>query len=251
MTKKDKIVVCDTNIWYAIAEGQISEKDFEDCHLIGTFITAYEFHKTDAMLNKPEIWKNAIRAFHKYSERFKMEEPDNYLRTLTGQKVNNSIEKAIFGALLTAPDVLDTADVVQLQADIYSTRAMLKRDEAEFMSHLRNGQQKFEQFAELRKSLAHKKNHSKFLEESTKPILTFLSGNKDIDWKNVDLWTNTFNQWMILLARDLQIKLKVNDFNDIMNLIYVKPGTMYWTRDLGRTVPLIKGAGFGHYLLER
>ncbi|MDR6808841.1 hypothetical protein J2Y45_006053 [Dyadobacter sp. BE34] len=251
MAKKDKIVICDTNIWYAIAEGQINEKDFEDCHLIGTFVSAYEFHKTDAMVKKPEIWKDAIRAFHKYSDRFKMEDPDNYLRTMSGQKVNNNIEKSIFGALLTGPEVLDTADVIQLQADIYSTRAMLKKDETEFMNHLRSEQQKFEQFDKLRESLAHKKNHGAFFEESTKPILTFLSRYENIDWKNVDLWANTFNQWMILLARDLHIKLKVNDFNDIMNLIYVKPGTMYWTRDLVRTVPLIKAAGLGHYLLER
>jgi hypothetical protein len=119
----------------------------------------------------------------------------------------------------------------------------------DFMEELRKSQNENENFVMLKQSLKIKKNQDLFLEKTTKPLLMAFSKNSSPDWPKVELWLNTYNEWLIRLTRDSQSKLKNNDFNDLMNLIYVKPGQLYWTLDERKTVPLIHESGNGHYLL--
>ncbi|TKT92649.1 hypothetical protein [Dyadobacter frigoris] len=63
MNGKKSIVICDTNIWYGIGEGTIEENVFNDVHLVGTFVSAYELSHSPAIYKKTEIWKRSVDAF--------------------------------------------------------------------------------------------------------------------------------------------------------------------------------------------
>ena len=59
-------VVCDTNIWYHIAGGQILLENITRYDLIGTGVNISEFASTDHLINNPSLLINALKAMLKH-----------------------------------------------------------------------------------------------------------------------------------------------------------------------------------------
>lgn len=88
------------------------------------------------------------------------------------------------------------------------------------------------------------------LEKTKELILTQVVNSTTLDWSKLELFLRTFDEWLFQLSVHPTMKLKSNDFHDIMMLAYVEPNSLYWTSDKVKTKRFIKSAGCGHYLYD-
>ncbi|MBK8635273.1 MAG: hypothetical protein IPN72_17595 [Saprospiraceae bacterium] len=64
------MIICDTNIWYRLGDGQLSESDFGGDELVVTGVNVEELCTTETMLTDPTSFKNAIKAINKYATQY-------------------------------------------------------------------------------------------------------------------------------------------------------------------------------------
>ncbi|MFN3446550.1 MAG: hypothetical protein ACK44D_12480 [Bacteroidia bacterium] len=57
-----KQIICDTNIWYSIAEGKIQLESLSNINLVFTYLNMVEFATTPNLYNRPSHVKNAIKS---------------------------------------------------------------------------------------------------------------------------------------------------------------------------------------------
>ena len=84
--------------------------------------------------------------------------------------------------------------------------------------------------------------------EITKHLITKPVVGVSLDWNRIELFLKTFDEWIRQLSIQPSLKIKPNDWNDLSNLVYVQPDSLYWTEDHKKTTEFIKDCGCGHYL---
>ncbi|TKT92648.1 hypothetical protein FDK13_07485 [Dyadobacter frigoris] len=132
---------------------------------------------------------------------------------------------------------------------IQTIKSTLSENASNGLEQIREAQTVFNDFKKLKELLKYPKYKLAHV-EIVKTHLLSISGEEYMDWTMLDLWLHTYNEWLIKITRDKNTGFTNNDFNDLMNLVYVPPGALYWSLDKKKTLPLIREAGFERYLFS-
>lgn len=236
MSNDKKNVVCDTSIWYQIADGKINPDQYKDYNLIGTFINAYELSRSPAIIKKSNIWNKAVDYFFGITKELRTHQPTKQLRKISGLPYEIHSYVGILSELRKVKEMPNK-----------NTPENLKKIEDSKKKHEVEASDLMEQIDEIRNNLYNKYGYKNYVQQISQPekrieqheiakqLFSRLHENIDIDWENIPLLRDTFDEWFFQLIKIKNLKLKNNDVSDFMNLMYVNPGELYWTKDDRKT----------------
>lgn len=256
-------IICDNNIWFGLASGEIHRDEVWRLNLIGTGTNIFELSASPLMADKPNELKGAIRTLLNYNKNLILESPmDFFLKSYNPPfEIDNSLSEALhfklfdyrkfdykipFGQYKGAMELVD--------------RYIKKKKELSnyFNDVIKESKKIIKQNGGKRKYIYkdHTESWKKFL------ILVFDNYNKsiykrsesleisEINWEQFDLFLNVWSKFFYLLEIEPTRVFKPNDIHDLLNLIYVQPGQKYWTLEK-RWIRIIKDLeGYSDYLFE-
>jgi hypothetical protein len=240
-------IICDTNIWRHIANGEevIPEAD----RLIPNYTNHQELVKAKGVVTQPEVISDALELIGRRNPSCRCDPPLVYLK------------------LLDSPDF--EYDLMGIHVDVFVSAAELAKGErvepgsqAEYFKRFEDGEKALQEFADLANKFAKPikdkklkaKDHRK--EDSTMANQELISQwvgmatgteglSESFDWSKVELLMGVMRVWFNNLELTPQ-KVKPNDLFDFFQLAYVHPGEKYWTNEKSWN-NLMKLADLGHY----
>ncbi|OIN56324.1 hypothetical protein [Arsenicibacter rosenii] len=240
-------IICDINIWYMLSDGRILPESVKDEQLIGTYINGYEFCCTPNILKDYNKFRNAVKAFKQYPRKYFGEWPVEYIKMLSNLKscipgwdqMNRKLDEVI------NTEEFQVSEVTRTEYSRYTDE--LAKAVIPFMEMVEKHREQI-----LVKAIHKKRMNDPLVrvqhKEVTVNVLNQLMGSNNIDWGKFELFVNTFDEWLRQLSIQPSLKMTSNDWNDLMNLVYVQPGSKYWTHDNKKTKVFIRDCGCGHYL---
>lgn len=251
--KKIKII-CDTNIWYGLGNGSIVfAEQGPKVSLIPTYIVIDELiHSKYSISNLPYL-REGIKAVKKKRSNLLLYPPMIFLLKLMDKTFEYNAQ-AIHGNILKAIERFANGGEVKIEKanDFEAYLELRKSGLIEYCNAVNTNA------PELRKKISDRKKYrlrdnsheikgliNDFIEESRYSNFKIPEG---FDWSKVELFIKTFGQ----LIKDIlttERKLEANDLFDVFQLVYVKPGQRFWTKDI-RLKRLIIESGLDHYLFD-
>ncbi|WP_266363478.1 hypothetical protein [Tellurirhabdus rosea] len=241
-------MVCDTNIWYWLSAGNISELEIQNKHLIGTFVTAQEFCSTYNIINNYKLYREAVIAFNQRSSIVITETPIEYIKKLSGldYSVNDGWEAFKALEYIIDNEILPSKELLLPHLDEYSNVGIELNSKV--MALKLDIQSKVSERGAYRRAMTTESAKAKHF-EVTKNIIAQLVGSNNINWEAIDLFISTFDEWLRQLSIMTTLTITPNDWSDIFNLVYVQPGDYYWSKDERKTKNFIKICGKSNYLI--
>lgn len=235
-------IICDTNIWYGIAQGRIRRPVAKLCHTRTVLHEILQAKPADCQRICYAIISQETAGFHLHpvahiADLLGFVLPEEYVsESIKQDKQKRSIIQLLASRSLAAEerDELDKMTCTFQEPIRHFWQALCG-----VVKDYKNIGGKMEQDAHLIETKAHIINwiKAKYPESVETDV---------INWERIELFLNTFNKWLIELAISAR-KPKFNDLVDAFNLAYVQPGTFYWTQDRDwRT--LISSVGLQRYL---
>lgn len=248
-----RTVICDTSVWYHMAEGKITPDEYRGYKLIGTFMNAYELSRTPAIVEKPEIWRNATKFFFENSSNFRCLDPVNYIKMVSKISFDNLGERQVLKVLRMVQERQSQYKYDTLEK-IYEYKEELEVDANEVMNQVidfRNGIKNSgpKEYGKYKRKATFPENRQKHL-IITKDLFSMLMGDVKVEWGHVQLFQDTYDEWLMQLSRIDNLRMTNNDWIDVFNLVYVKPGEYYWTKDEKKTKNFIIDSGNDDYLIS-
>ncbi|MCK8496040.1 hypothetical protein M0L20_29510 [Spirosoma sp. RP8] len=242
-------IICDTNIWYYIASGQIPESSLADKYLVGTFLTGYELCTSFHLVKNYDHIKQAVSAYVKAP--IITTTPVDHIRAISSS-THDADEWDILSDVLTAIFNLEKLP------DPHGIKKLLENYEEDLIrknNHLINSANSVrEQLQRVgrgqHKRLMNDKAAKDYHLELSKEVITNYMGGLVIDWQAFDLFLVAFDEWSRQLSIHPSMVIKPNDWVDLLNLVYVQPGSLYWTKDERRTKKFVIQRGYAHYLVN-
>lgn len=254
-------VICDTNIWYYLADGTIDPDNLKNQSLVATFYNFEELITSPNTLTNFQQVRKAAKAIVDHSDKLILENAFLYLANLIDPRFEDKRYSYNLGirnwAEIKRMAALD--DSFQLSSELraaYQMTAASRVNNGKDVAQIEND---FVQKVKTHSKKVWKENSSKYFRERFKGIVfelndymkVFSDGKiefKTTQLNNIEFFITAFLQF----SRNLEIAkwvVQPNDAYDLYNLIYVRPGDKYFTREK-RWKNLINEAGIGHYLLE-
>lgn len=245
-------IICDTNIWYNIGNGNIDSSIIEENDiLVATYISVYELCFTENYLGNFQYIQNAVRAMLKYSSKHPIIEPPfAYLKVISDRNYsyNMTTNNDIFR--FTEQIAKGCEIMNKKESEIETTK---RKEELKQISVFCNEYVKNHIKPNIKDKKIHRKEDSIMLNRQLLnqlvSIQTKTDGlNNDFDWKRIGLFENVLKLYFNKLETGA-IKSKPNDWFDLFILLYVNPNRKFWTKD-ERLMRLINEVGMGNYLYE-
>ncbi len=255
-------VICDTNIWYYLGDRTIKPEELNDYCLIATFYNFDELNSTPKTVKDFSKVQAAAKAIVDNSCDQYLENAILYLTKLIyplhedkryhyNLGIRNWNEIHLLGNL---PSNFKPSEEI---GKLYERNIEIKTNESEAVSAIENSLA-----GQVRKQSRKlwKEDKVKYFKSSLSGIISllnnFLNGysegkaqlTKDFDIRKIELFLSAF----VFYYKKLEIgkmKAQPNDMYDLFNMVYVRPGDKYFTRD-GRWVSIINEAGLSNYLLS-
>lgn len=243
-----EVVICDTNIWYNIAQDVIPIEAIQDKALVGTFVTAHEFCTSFNIINHYELIRNAVTSFNQYTFGVIVETPLDYVKKVSGLEFTAYSGFWAFKNLEIIINNSSVDDVEAARRDLTQLSDKEDYQNAPFMQLYNDFRANIGKPGEYKRKLKEPQNRERHL-EITKQVIQTLIPNRLIAWNNIELFLKTFDEWLFQLAINRSLRMTPNDWDDLFNLIYVKPGNRYWTFDGKKTKNFIRQCDCGHYLI--
>lgn len=243
--KKSKpYIICDTNVWYEMAAGNIDKP--ADYDLIPTAFSLVEISTSQAMVEAPLFYQKTIKMIYENCGPIIPENPFDYI--LQNQFDNYEPKKdgvvnqvlPAFGELMSRKIDSDTKIEAELKSQVIN-ECRKSRGVAQDLANLGN-----DDLIELRKRIniglgakAHLEiDTSEINKEMMKSILGeyALTNNYKInwdkfDWSRIELFMTVTEIFFKKLETTKGMKIKANDIVDWFNLLYVSPDDKYLTFD--------------------
>lgn len=253
-------VICDTNIWYYLGNGTLKPAQLTGTTLVATFYNFEELITTPNIITDFQTVRKAAKAIVNHSSRQVLENAFLHM----ANTIDPFFEDKRYSYNLGVRNWGEIRNIAALDDSFQLTPELLKEYQKNINKRLGQGQA----VATIENQFVLKvKNHSKKLwKESQKKyykerfkgivlelndyLKMFSDGQVSIqngNLKRFELFLTAFLQ----LSRNVEIAkwvMQPNDAYDLYNLIYVKPGDKYFTREK-RWINLITEVGLSHYLL--
>jgi hypothetical protein len=237
-------IICDTNIWYNIANNKINTNKLKQVRLIGTSVNIIEISSSPNIISDIDLIVRTVKAFKNNHDFILINNPMEHLITVFNQdyepdaKVEDELLKG-FDILLN----IDIKKISQLRLNEAKRRLQkINEDKLKLVNLINNG---LPEVREKIKRSEGKKKHRKI--DFTKTWKKFISDTvylyskeycskeyiidiEDNNWSKVELFISTLENYFKELDVT-KIKFKPNDWADLFNLVYVQPEFNYWTND--------------------
>lgn len=244
-------IICDTNIWYYISDGRIPSENLNAIPLYGTFISGYEFCSSpNAMRDYPQL-RAAIIAMLRYAQGFCIRDPLEHIKHISGYPSSNSKWREISQLLRAAEETVEPNpafdEIARYAYQVHTEQ--VRQDNQLFLDIIETHRSRIECRGLHKKNMTKEEVRVEHL-EITKQVISTTVGGISVNWDDLELYLLIFNEWMRQLSIQPSLKIKPNDWDDLSNLVYVKPGSLYWTKDYRKTREFILLCNCGHYLYE-
>jgi hypothetical protein len=211
-------VICDTNIWYDLAENRKNIDRLVGVELIATSVNITEIASAPYLVSDIGLIARTADAMYKNNHKVVISNPMEYLISLFHWEYepNTIAERRLLEGLNTLMDM----DLNYIPAqNIVDTERQIKEvldSQNELASRINNGLQK------IRQNIKRQEGKEKY---------------RKIDF--IDKWKKYFSElvldtWEYYFKNNLEIgnwKFDKNDWCDLFNLVYVYPGSKYWTSE--------------------
>ena len=238
-------LVCDTNIWYDIADGNISPNVFKKYDLIGTGINISEFAASPNLLSNLKHLIKALRSMRQYhAVIMKSNFIDHMINLFCDDFVSDD----------TTNDRLLNEFLVLMQIDINEIPIGDLEDASKQICEIQQKKKEMtsafnKRIPEIRriiKDTGGKKEHrKKNFTESHRQFFSdiifsfseyfYQKGIKisidDPNWLKLDFFIRSWDKYFRTMELSNNMILHGNDFADLFNLAYVQPGVKYTTRE--------------------
>ena len=218
MDQNNPPIICDTNIWYRISTGDITQQDIADRYLVGTFVTGAELCSSPNAYKDYDRLRRAITAFNHYHMGLCGHSPTEYMKRVSGHEAQDTEWKEIGRALYAAEKTENLGDVGLTRKLFSDNEEMAKRSNEPFLNVI----SEHREWVKIGGRGRHKKNMNLpeiRLEhkEVTKELLITTVGGLPMDWSALELFLSTFDEWLRQLAIQPTLTMTINDWNDVLN----------------------------------
>lgn len=239
-------VICDTNIWYDLAENRKDIDRLGGVELIATSVNITEIASAPYLVSDIGLIARTANAMHKYNHKVVISNPMEYLISLFHWEYEpNTVTER---RLLEGFNTLMNIDLNDIPAqNIVDTERQIKEvldSQNELASRINNGLQKIRQ--NIKRHEGKEKYRKidfidKWKEYFSELVLEYSKQHCDKEYK-LDINDKAWDQlefflytWEYYFKNNLEIgnwKFDKNDWGDLFNLVYVCPGYKYWTSEL-------------------
>lgn len=230
-------IICDTMIWYGLANKSLQHPDPKKYKLVCTYVTFVELALTPNILRKLPDVQNALKAIFDNQPKLILEFPIAHYRRALKKEIQQPFkpdEDLIFGFIRI---IYNSKNIEQLKNSpnfkdllwAITARRLGKDDYSIFKNNLKSILQDAK--------TAYKKYYDKDLnkEEFRKNFLYELNETQlikipatEVDWALIEFYEKVRMNYMRKYRVSFQ-KHKANDKPDLDNMLYVRPGQKYWT----------------------
>jgi hypothetical protein len=238
-------VICDTNIWYDLAENRKNIDRLVGVELIATSVNITEIASAPYLVSDIGLIARTADAMYKNNHKVVISNPMEYLISLFHWEYepNTIAERRLLEGLNTLMDM----DLNYIPAqNIVDTERQIKEvldSQNELASRINNGLQKIRQNIK-RQEGKEKYRKIDFIDKWKKYfselVLEYSKQHCDKEYK-LDINDKAWDQlefflytWEYYFKNNLEIgnwKFDKNDWCDLFNLVYVYPGSKYWTSE--------------------
>ena len=242
-------VICDTDIWYRIAEGTIDTSALDSAvKLVFTYVNMREFRASHKSASDPLALKGAAIAMLGHASIGELAAPMPHLAKLDPhcpialQIGDGSVMYDELQHLVSASD-----------KDLTRISKLMRGQLTHLADDLKDGLGDAGQYIKLHlaslkgvtPSMADVRNHMSWcVTESTQHQLA-----PGFDWTRVELMAGVGRQWFEHVSKQAGKKIRANDFADWWNMVYVQPGRQFWVNER-QWVRYATEAGLGHYIFR-
>lgn len=235
-------IVCDTMIWYDIANKYISESEMSCLKLNGTFINLFELSTTPNLLKKLPLVQNAVEALHKYHNGIFEINPFEYI-ILKQHKDYVCIDNR-YKSILNSFETLMRADVSLSIEDENYLKMKISIDSQK--ANLQNATDSINEFLpSIRENIKNTTGKAEHAEIDSIPIIKklinqmaiqFSKGKIELNidtypWEEIELFLVVFDNFFKELELRGNGKIQPNDWSDFINMVYVGKGDKYSTNE--------------------
>ncbi len=238
-------VICDTNIWYQFAKGAIDENYIKNHKLIATFVNITELAQSSNMILKPQLFINTLKALKKYNTGVIKSNPFEHILDIffNDFKPDHSLANRILSGFDTymsiEPKLISKNDMNKALKEIEH----VKIDRLSISDHVNAGLPEIRKNIKLRGGKKHRRkittidSWKKFISEIvlsySKEFLKkeYRIELRDPSWTKFEFLLTTFENYFLELELSNNRKFDMNDWGDLINLVYVQPNKYYWTFD--------------------
>lgn len=235
-------IICDSNIWYGIAAGR--EAIPEDGKFMATALSLFEIATSSNIVNIVEFQK-LIGSIHANSGPIFPVNPFDYVIKNHDSSYNPD-NKGIINVLIEFSKILaienpEEVEFPQETEDQIKAKCQLERQAS--LNFADFGNSKADEIRKsINKGIGRKKHLEKDTTELTKEmfksfIYDYLK-DKDyemdfstFDWSQIELFLCVIDTYFKTLETTKNMKLHANDAVDILNMLYVTPGSKYYTHE--------------------
>lgn len=243
-------IIADTNIWYGLGNDELLYQKMKQNPIVPTFVNIHELSKSENLIDKEDLSRNAIRMLFRFNETTIYEPPFIYLARLKQEYVYD-IPTEIGHWLKFTSKFAKGHSIDPDKREAFKQEIIAGRKNLEEVAKLFN-----DEAESIRNRILDKKAHKKIdTYQITAEFINFCiiqstEGVVNIDGfqlDNIELLVKTLDHFFKTLETS-HMKVQANDWYDFAILAYVQPGDKYWTREK-RWINLITEAGCSHYLI--
>lgn len=239
-------IICDTNIWYDIAENRIDQKEFRNVNLYGTAVNVSEIASTPNIIGNLSLVRGAICSLKRFHYLIISTNPFDHLISIfdSSIKLNDESTIKLLNAFEIFQKINDFSDLSNDDWNVVKEKISKNESNIQYITNIVN--------KILHQTQNHiKSNHLKKIysfgdfNDSWKPFFALIISNysknyynkeilvkeDDPRWNRLDFFITTWSEYFKSLDIQNGRRFHDNDWHDLFNLVYVQPEFKFWTSE--------------------
>ena len=241
-------IVCDTNVWYWIATGRIRSDSVADRQLIATFVSGHELCSSPNLYCDYPLLRSAILAMRTHHAHLTPYAPVEYLKLWSGYEDERSCWEILQQAMDWISVTQKPIDPEKIRPYILEHDELVTSSNQQFKNLIHEYRKGVESRSLLKRHLSERdimRGSMQLIQELFEKQFNY---GRPVNWEFFELFLCTLCHWLYELSIHPTMLMNENDWDDVLNLVYVSPHCVYWTEDAKKTKVFIEKAHCGHYL---
>lgn len=248
-------IICDTNIWYDIAKGNIMPEKIANLKLIGTAVNIVEIASTPNLVKDIELVKRTIKALQNYHFKIISTNPFDHIISIfdSSFEPNDEQVKRLLNDFETLDNIPNLTELSSKELEVVKESVSKVVARKDYITGVVNDvlfqTQIFIKNNHLKKSYLSKSYKdswksffimliSEYYKEKYKK--KFSIAENDIKWERLAFFMTAWDEYFKHLDIQYGRKFKNNDWYDLFNLVYVQPEFKYWTSEKRSWAKMLK-----------
>jgi len=235
-------IICDTNVWYNIANGSIAVDELDKINLYPTFINLIELSRTPYILKNLSLVQEAVKSMYKYHSSIFEINPFEYiiLKQYADYKCIDNQFRTILKSFerlmrINPMAIIDEKYIIEMRLSIGNYKLYLHQTTNsvnELLPTIRENIKKT-----TGKKIHRNMDSMSIIQELISELINLYSkGSIKLDianypWKEIELMMIVLDNYFKELELSGNQKMSPNDWSDIFNMVYVGNDYKYTTRE--------------------